>query len=29
MKPMQRADKAGRTHMCTAKVSDGWCDQRA
>lgn len=30
MKPMQRPDKAGNTHMCTAKVGDsGWCDQRA
>lgn len=29
MKLMQRPDKQGRTHMCTAKVGDGWCDQRA
>jgi len=29
MKPMQRTDKQGNTHMCTAKVGSGWCDQRA
>lgn len=29
MKAMQRPDKQGHTHMCTAKVGDSWCDQRA
>jgi hypothetical protein len=29
MKPMQRPDRQGHTYMCTAKIGDGWCDQRA
>lgn len=28
MKPMQRPSK-GCTHMCTAKVGESWCDQKA
>jgi len=29
MKPMKFADKQGHTFMCTAKVGDGWCEERA
>jgi hypothetical protein len=29
MKPMKYADKLGNTFMCTAKVGDGWCAERA
>ena len=29
MKPMKFADKLGNTFMCTAKVGDGWCAERA
>jgi len=26
---MKYADKLGNTHLCTAKVGDGWCAERA
>lgn len=29
MKPMQHADRAGRTHWCTQKTDDGYCKERA
>jgi len=29
MKPMSRPDRAGNTHWCTKKVSDGFCKERA
>jgi hypothetical protein len=29
MKPMQHPDKQGHEWMCTAKVGDGWCAERA
>jgi len=29
MKPMQHADKHGRTHWCTQKVGDDYCQERA
>jgi hypothetical protein len=29
MKPMQHPDKQGHHWMCTAKVGDGWCAERA
>ncbi len=29
MKPMQHADKAGRTHWCTQKVGDDYCQERS
>ena len=29
MKPMHHADKQGHQWMCTAKVGDGWCEERA
>lgn len=29
MKPMSKADRQGRTHWCTCKVGDGFCQERA